>query len=181
MMKQQLLVKNLFSVYLSNTEGDDSSVIVFGAIEQQYYTGDIYYVDVLPSYWLISLKTASVNNQTVHTCIECPAVVDTGTSLIVGPPNVAEPLIKAIGTVNSDCSNVEDLPTISFGIGGHEFPIPPSIYVINNGTQCFLGIQSDVLVAPLTILGDPFLRAYYTVFDRSQLIPRVGFAKSINW
>jgi hypothetical protein len=71
-------------------------------------------------------------------------------------------MLNSIGNVSEDCSNINDLPTISFQIGGHTLELPPEIYVIkavtSSGTQCFLGIESSWEVAPLWILGDPFLR-----------------------
>ena len=61
----------------------------------------------------------------------------------------------------------------------------PEVIVANN--TCFLGIEVSIELWPLSILGDPFLRKYYTIFDRDSaiqrpdnptptLFPRVGFA-----
>jgi hypothetical protein len=83
--------------------------------------------------------------------------------LIVGPPYDLDPILNAIGNVSADCSNVDTLPTITFNIAGNNFDLQPSIYVIkytadNGTTECVLGIESSLEVAPLWILGDPFLR-----------------------
>jgi len=184
MMNEHLLAADEFSVYLSSVEGSDSSVILFGGIDQQYYTGNFSYASVLlPSYWLVGMESVSVNGNPIMKCPVdyCPTVIDTGTSIILGPPYEADQLVNEIGPVNEDCSNVDSLPTISFSVGGTELPLTPDIYVLkivsSNGTQCILGIESSWAVAPLWILGDPFLRAYYTVFDRANY--RVGFAKAV--
>ncbi len=43
----------------------------------------------------------------------CYMVVDTGTSVIAGPPSAMDKLIAAVGKVEQDCSNVDKLPTVS--------------------------------------------------------------------
>ena len=42
----------------------------------------------------------------------CYMVVDTGTSILAGPPASMNKLIAAVGTVEKDCSNVDKLPTV---------------------------------------------------------------------
>eukprot|EP01112_Ceratiomyxa_fruticulosa_P012491 TRINITY_DN3459_c4_g1_i1.p1 TRINITY_DN3459_c4_g1~~TRINITY_DN3459_c4_g1_i1.p1 ORF type:complete len:380 (-),score=75.45 TRINITY_DN3459_c4_g1_i1:137-1276(-) len=167
MMAEQILPKNIFSVFLSNSQFN--SEVVFGATNPALYSGNFKYANVfIPSYWLLSMEAISVLNSqnTTHKCAlkECLAVIDTGTSIIIGPPNDINPIIEAIGPVNSDCSNVNSLPDISFKIGEQDFALPPQFYVIqetnSTGTSCSLGIAGDWLTYPFWILGDPFLRIY---------------------
>jgi len=188
MIKQKLVEKSLFSVYLSSTPEDLTSAILFGEIDSKYYTGNIVYgIVLIPSYWLIVMGDIQVGGKNIDSCEfdgDCLVVVDTGTSIIVGPTYDIQPVIDAIGTVNADCSNVKQLPIVGFSIGGSILPLGPEFYVIkvpNNSTgemECVLGMEGSDLVAPLWILGDPFLRAYYTIFDKSVMPYRVGFAKS---
>jgi len=181
MMYQKLLPRNQFSVYLSNVQGDDSSVILFGGTDPKYYTGVFYYADILlPSYWLIGMAGIYVGGKMVHECLldYCPTVIDTGTSIIIAPPYAIDSLIKSIGPVNEDCSNLKTLPVIEFDLG-RRFSLTADYYVIQSknedGTSsCTLGIESSWAITPLFILGDPFLRAYYTVYDRDN--DQVGFA-----
>jgi len=180
-ISQKLLPKNQFSVYLSNTQGDDTSFILFGGTDPNFYTGSFFYAKVLlPSYWLVGLGAIYVNGQKVHDCFleYCPLVVDTGTSIIIAPPYAIDSLINAIGNVNENCSNLASLPTVEFDLG-QKFPLSPDYYVIQSKNEdgtysCTLGIESSWEITPFFILGDPFLRAYYTVFDRDS--NQVGFA-----
>eukprot|EP00456_Euglypha_rotunda_P011488 TRINITY_DN13017_c0_g1_i15.p1 TRINITY_DN13017_c0_g1~~TRINITY_DN13017_c0_g1_i15.p1 ORF type:complete len:403 (+),score=53.92 TRINITY_DN13017_c0_g1_i15:93-1301(+) len=193
MWSQGLLDANLFSVYLSDHEYTNESNIIFGGIDSKYVVPGSQWTYSLvkePSYWAIRMGPTKVNGKITYNCPEpdggCPVVVDTGTSIIGGPENEIQPMIDAIGTVNADCSNVNSLPNISFTIEGKDFVVPPQIYVIyettDKGTTCLLGLEGlkAIEVGPLWILGDPFLRAYYSVYDKSTNPPRVGFAPAVQ-
>jgi len=183
MMSQNLVPQPIFSVFLDSTPGDSKSSILFGASDPSYYTGSITWVPVIAElYYVISLDDVIVGGAHPGSCngwfSYCKAIVDTGTSLIVAPTAAFNELSAAIGTVNADCSNINSLPTIklSFNSNAVQLELPPSVYVINDPPgQCQLGIAgADGL--PLWILGDTFIRNYYTIFDRGQ--NRLGFAKS---
>jgi hypothetical protein len=64
--------------------------------------------------------------------------------------------------VKADCSNLHQLPTIFFTLGGisggQQLSLEPEFYVIQAEGQCILGIESSYLAFPLNILGDPLLR-----------------------
>jgi len=188
LVKQGVIEKNAFSFYLSNDPTNNASALVLGGTDPKYYTGEFTYIPVskaakvLP-YWLIGASDISVGGQSIGACgfTGCQMVVDTGTSLLAGPVKAVEKLIAPIGDVAADCSNVDSLPIVTFTFDGKDFPLGPESYVIRvqderGRDQCQLGIQGMNAGAPIWILGDPFLRAYYTVWDEDQ--NRVGFAKA---
>ena len=188
MISQKLLSKDLLQVFLSNdvAPGNTESVFLFGDIDESYVKpgASFFYVNVdFPSYWLIRMTQVTVGSF-AHKCafLGCAAVVDTGTTILAIPSNDAKGVIEAVGTVKSDCSNVDSLPTISLTISGNKLDLAPQYYVLkvqtSNSTECVLGIESIPVeeAGPLWILGDVVLRQYTTVWDRSVSPPRVGFA-----
>jgi hypothetical protein len=184
MVQQSLVSQPVFSVYLDSTSGDTNSGILLGDIDTTMFNGQPSYVPVASqTYWQIGLNGVLVNGQDYGSCSgwfsSCKAIVDTGTSLILGPTDAVNNLANAIGTINPDCSNQNSLPPITFKLKGASFSLPSSVYVIKDDwdgsgvATCALGIQgADGL--PFWILGDTFIRNYYTIFDRGQ--NRVGFA-----
>jgi hypothetical protein len=180
MVSQGKISSKLFSVYLDSSSGDDNSVIVFGGNDPNYYTGDFTYTPVTSkTYYEIGFADIYVNGKDQDLCVfsDCTAIVDTGTSLLLGPSSDISTITSQIN-LNSDCSNVDQLPTISVKISGTMLDIPPSVYVIKEqtaaGVQCALGIQGDDEL-PFFIFGDTFIRAFYVSFDMEN--NRVGFAK----
>lgn len=193
MISQGLLAEDLFfSYFTSDTKsGNDESFFMFGGVDTSKLanpSGGFTYIDVIvPSYWLIPMEHVSVGSSVAYKCKLdfCFAVVDTGTTILAGPSTDIDPVMKAIGPVAQDCSNVKSLPTVSLHIAGKDWEIAPELYVLReqvNATsvECALGMESIPVAeaGPLWILGDVFLRSVAVVWDKSQSPPRVGFAKS---
>ncbi|XP_036390081.1 pepsin A-like [Megalops cyprinoides] len=172
MMKQGLVSQDLFSVYLSGNE-QAGSVVLFGGIDTSYYTGNIYWIPLSSeTYWQISMESVTINGNVVACSGGCQAIVDTGTSQIVGPSSDISNIINYVGasmdqygdsTVN--CNSISSMPAITFTINGYAFTIPATAYVSQSYYGCNTGFGnggSD----QLWILGDVFIRQYYTIFDR---------------
>lgn len=76
-----------------------------------------------------------------------------------------------------DCSAVPNLPDLSITLGGVTFTLTGAQYTLNVEGMCLLamtGIDIPAPAGPLWIMGDPFLRTYYGVFD--VVNKRVGLA-----
>lgn len=176
MYKQGLVADNSFSFYLTPNADENGSVLVLGGVNENYSNGSFNYVTLSSeTYWQIPIdgvKAGSFSKSSLQ------GIVDTGTSLLVGPTSVVDDLTKVIGTVATDCSNISSLPTITFTLGGVEYPLTGEDYVLkitqDGETQCQLGLQSMDTPEELFILGDVFIKSYYTHFDFAN--SRVGFA-----
>eukprot|EP00440_Ansanella_granifera_P058485 gb/GFBE01063387.1/.p1 GENE.gb/GFBE01063387.1/~~gb/GFBE01063387.1/.p1 ORF type:complete len:386 (+),score=123.59 gb/GFBE01063387.1/:1-1158(+) len=185
LLEQKLIEKNIFAYYLASA-GKSGSTLTLGGTDDSMHAEDFHYAPVawtakvLP-YWLVKgsdIKVAGASSGACNPFLGCQLVVDTGTSVIAAPGKAADGILAKIGKVNEDCSNVKDLPVVTFSINGKDFDLGPDFYVLrqtgeNGAEECAVGIQA-IQGVPLWILGDPFLRKYYTVWDGEQ--NRVGFA-----
>uniref|UniRef100_A0A914C6B2 Peptidase A1 domain-containing protein n=1 Tax=Acrobeloides nanus TaxID=290746 RepID=A0A914C6B2_9BILA len=150
-------------------------------IDSSKYTGEISWIPLSATdYWRISLDSISIGDTDLGSQIS--GIVDTGTSLLAAPTSAFEKIRSALngksindGTYEIDCNNKDNLPTITFTINGKNFEIKPSSYVQEFSNGCLLGIM-DAGSDDMWILGDVFIRPYYTVFDHAK--KRVGFAQS---
>ena len=151
--------------------------IYFGGYNQQLTTGDFHYIPVERQlWWLINLEGVAAGGHDLNVCPnnKCPAIVDSGTSLIAGPPEFIGRIMEHV-EVAKDCSNVESLPPVSFRLNGKTFTLSAEEYILKIEGQCTSGFMTlNVPDMPLVILGDVFMRNYYTIFDRQN--NQVGFA-----
>jgi len=167
----------IFSVFLSDSEREDSE-ITFGDVKQDRMVGDMFWVPVSrdTGYWQVQMEDIAISNQRQHICSDCQVAVDTGTSMLAGPSRVINELTRRL-QVAGDCSNYDELPDLGFVVAGHVMNLKPSDYVDKSGGSCSPSLMSlDVPPpnGPLFIFGDPFLRKFYSAYDRQNR--RVGFA-----
>ncbi|XP_056242751.1 gastricsin-like [Seriola aureovittata] len=187
MMSQNLLSTNIFAFYLSRG-GQQGSELSFGGVDNSLFQGQIHWTPVTSeTFWQIGIQGFQIDGHETGWCSQgCQSVVDTGTSTLTAPGNLLGDLMQEIGAQQSqygmytvDCSQVNNLPTLTFVISGVSFPLPPSAYIIHHGyNDCVVGITPTNLAPregePVWIFGDVFLREYYSVYDRTN--NRVGFA-----
>jgi len=111
---------------------------------------------------------------------------------LAGPVSEVSAIAKEVGATPTpvnpneytiDCSLVNNLPNLTFVFaGGKEFLLtgPEYVDVVSEEgiTMCLFGMTGiDIPVrGPLWILGDVFIRKFYSIFDYDN--ERVGFALS---
>nr|XP_008506472.1 PREDICTED: pepsin A-like [Equus przewalskii] len=174
---QGLVSQDLFSVYLSSDD-ESGSMVIFSGIDSSYYSGSLCWVPVSEeAYWQITVDSITMNGESIACSGGCQAIVDTGTSLLAGPPSAIDNIQSYIGASEDysseaviSCSSIDSLPDIVFTINGVEFPLSPSAYILEEHDSCisgFEGMDLDTSSGELWILGDVFIRQYFTVFDRA--------------
>ncbi|XP_026183006.1 nothepsin [Mastacembelus armatus] len=191
MLVQKTLDEPVFSFYLSRRTGNGSleGELLLGGIDEELYDGQINWLPVTAkAYWQIKIDSVAVQGESVFCPRGCQAIVDTGTSLITGPTNDILFLQQLIGATPTNtgeflinCARLTSLPQVTFVLGGKEYTLTAEHYVrkemLEDKELCFSGFQAVDMASsqgPMWILGDVFLRQYYSVFDRGQ--DRVGFA-----
>jgi hypothetical protein len=178
---QGLVSSKQFAFYLGNSE-DDAGELVLGGYDTTHFTGELTWVNLIAeTYWEIKLDKLVVDT-TTYAKDGAKAIIDTGTSLLTGPSEIVKSLAAQVGA--KSLSNGEymvscraDLPDFDFIIDGKTYTLTSTDYLIPDGDVCILGIMGLDVPAPsgpLWILGDIFIRKYYTVFDEAN--NRVGLA-----
>ncbi|CAI0645175.1 Vacuolar protease A [Colletotrichum fructicola] len=187
MVNQKAIDEPVFAFYLGDTndEGDESEA-VFGGVDDSHYEGKITYIPLRrKAYWEVDLDAITLGDETAD--LEGHgAILDTGTSLNVLPSALAELLNKEIGAKKGfngqysvECDKRAELPDITFTLAGYNFSISAYDYILEVSGSCistFQGMDFPEPVGPLVILGDAFLRRWYSVYDLGK--NAVGLAKA---
>ncbi|CAG8972594.1 hypothetical protein HYALB_00005363 [Hymenoscyphus albidus] len=187
MVEQGLLDEPVFAFYLgdANSEGDESEA-VFGGVNKDHYTGKITEIPLRrKAYWEVDLDAITFGDSTAE-LDNTGVILDTGTSLIALPSTLAELLNKEIGAKKGyngqysiECEKRSSLPDMAFTLSGYNFSITPYDYILEIQGSCissFMGMDFPEPVGPLAILGDAFLRKWYSVYDLGK--GTVGLAAS---
>ncbi|KAL7270691.1 aspartic proteinase precursor [Rhizina undulata] len=175
MIEQGLLDEPIFAFHLCSTDDNTQSEATFGGVIPEHYKGNIIKLPLRrKAYWEVEFDSISFGAATAS-LDGTGAILDTGTSLIALPSTLAELLNKEIGAKKSwngqyivDCLKRDDLPDLSFNLTGHDFSIGPYDYILEVQGTCIsaiMGMDFPAPVGPLAILGDAFLRRYYSVYN----------------
>ena len=162
------LTDKSFAFYLKSNP--EESYMTMPGIDEELGMSEIASHKVIEeTYWNLDFTKLSGPNGDVD-ITGYKAAIDSGTSLIMGPNTVIQPLIEGI-TVNKDCSGKEDLPDITFTFDSTDYVLTANDYVleVSNGrsTQCLMGIQGADLPDDFkyVIVGDVFMRVYPSKFS----------------
>lgn len=179
MVRDKAVKKGMFSVYLGETDAEESEIL-FGSFRAEHMVGSLFWAPVMKTtgFWQVPLDAITLGGRNLAGSSNASAVLDTGTSLLAGPPAVINELLDKLN-VATNCSNFHSLPDIAFVVAGHVLSLSPKDYVDRDtvANECTLPLMTQDVKkgeGQVWILGDPFLRKYYTVYNRDKL--EVGFA-----
>jgi saccharopepsin len=184
LINQKLIDEPKFAFYLGDTEHDSEAT--FGGIDESHYTGKVTYLPVRrKGYWEVKLDAIKFGGESAQ-MDNTGAILDTGTSLLTFPSDIAELLNKQIGAKRGftgqytiECEKRDALPELTFTLSGVDFTIGPFDYILEVSGSCISAITPMDIPAPagpLVILGDSFLRKWYSIYDLGK--DSVGIAKS---
>lgn len=185
MIDQGLLDEPVFAFFLSST--DEGSEVIFGGVDKKHYKGELIKLPVRrQAYWEVKLDAITFGDSAAA-MDDTGAILDTGTSLIVLPTTLSDLLNDAIGakkdfggTYKVDCNKRESLPDLTFTLSGSNFTITSDDYILQTGGSCisaFMGMDFPEPIGPLVILGDAFLRKWYSIYDLGE--NSVGLAQAV--
>lgn len=168
----------VFAFYLGDYADGE---LTFGGYDSNHYTGAITYINLLSAtYWEVTLTGVTIGGSSYTSATK--AIVDSGTSLITGPSDDIKKIAALanatlVGGVEYYVDCDAKLPTIDFVLDGHSFSLEGTDYILESEGQCILameGLDIPSPTGPLWIMGDVFMRKYYTIFDYTN--KRVGIA-----
>lgn len=184
---QKAISQPMFALYLGPSLQDESE-ITFGGWKKSRVAEAPLWVSLSSStYWQFSLEDIVVGNVSTKLCSNgCEAVVDTGSSLLMGPAKVGDAIKALLHAHASDCSEASfaKLPTIGFRVNGSLLELHPQEYMDSSSDTCLFAWTSTLDqpefqgTLPTVVLGMPFLRQYYTVFNFQPSGPSLGFARA---
>lgn len=187
MINQGLIDNGVFAFYLGYSDDGTDSEAVFGGVNKDHYEGKITTIPLRrKAYWEVDLDSIALGDD-VAELDNTGVILDTGTSLIALPSNLAEMLNTQIGAKKGyngqysiDCSKKSSLPDVTFTLSGHNFSLPASDYILEVSGSCistFMGMDFPEPTGPLAILGDAFLRRYYSIYDLDKNTVGLALAK----
>ncbi|XP_005699870.2 PREDICTED: pregnancy-associated glycoprotein 2-like [Capra hircus] len=186
--RQGVISQPVFALFLSR-EPPKSSLLMLGGVDHAYHNGALKWVPVTQArLWQITMNRVSINKMVAACPGRCRAIVDSGSSVLAGPTQVGHSIFKHINPNPKEknqslisCDSAKTLPPIIFTVNGMDFPVSPKYYLQKVSKDiCFIschGGTEDMSPSETWVLSDIFLRAYFTVFDRSK--NKIGLAPSV--
>lgn len=176
-----------FAFYLNDKDTDKSGEITFGGYDESKIKGNITWLPIRrKAYWEVKFNGIGLGEEFAE-LENHGAAIDTGTSLITLPSGLAEIINSEIGAKKGwsgqyslDCDSRANLPDMTFNFNGYNFTINPYEYTLEVSGSCISAITPMDFpepVGPMAIIGDAFLRKYYSIYDVEN--NAVGLAEAI--
>ncbi|TFK51942.1 Asp-domain-containing protein [Heliocybe sulcata] len=163
------------------------SQLTIGGSDSSLYTGGLTCIPVTQQgYWQTVMDNVKVNGNRVTNSIH--AIIDTGTTLVVGDEATVDEIYAAIpgsrpailevglGFFTVPCNNI---PKLGLSFGSATFNISPQTFNLGRESagsdRCVGGLVASPSATDFWIVGDVFLQNIYTVFDMGR--NEVCFAK----
>lgn len=183
-VENNMLESNIIGFSLSRaSDGGKDGEVTFGDVDRSRFTGNITYTSTVESSekWTIPVDDATVNGEPCNFS-GTNAIIDTGTSYALLPPDYAKAIHALIPGASRSGSNFvlpcNTTAELQFTFSGVSYDISPEDYVRPfPGPKCMSAIVGrQVFGKNEWLVGDVFLKNVYSVFDFDN--SQIGFANA---
>jgi len=136
----------MFAFWINNSTASQGGELTLGGIDGSRFSGSLRWIPLSTSntFWTIRMNGFKLGG--THFLRRRPAIVDTGTSVIVVPVSDAALINAKIGSVPLNdgtsvvnCGTITSYPTIRIRLGSFYFYLRPEQYIIQHAGTCFTG------------------------------------------
>lgn len=191
LFRQESDFEQLLGFWISSEQDTEpSGIISIGSLNETLFTAPVCWSKIRKDhlYWETVIADIKYGGRLLtRTIFSQSAVIDTGTSLNIGPPRYVNRLARrmgatAIGSGLFTFDSLDGLRDVHFRLGGCSCVLKPEQYTIPLNETIYFGFQASAFRQGLRgrhswILGDVFLRAYYTAYSYGNY--SIGFAPSV--
>lgn len=167
-------------VFAFKLASSGSELYIGGVNSALYYAPFTYLPITQQGYWQVAGDAIGIDGKEIVSGFS--AIVDTGTTLILGDTSYVSQLYAVInatevggGVYSLPC---DAMPNVTITLGGKSFALSAETFNFgkygSSGNTCLGGIAGSDGLGDLWILGDVFLRNVYTAFNVGNF--SVGFA-----
>lgn len=174
-----------------------------GYYDKSKFKGEISWFPIVnKNLYQIAFEDMLIGGKSYGMCKNrnCTLALDSGTTFMSVPSYAMDIMVAnkiPVGGKSQPCTNFDQWGNIEFVIGGKKFGIPPADYMFETfqstiqvptnqtgqtkevkQTICPSAIMNLALHNNSFMVGDRFLRKYYTIFDRDN--SRMGLAESVT-
>eukprot|EP01016_Furgasonia_blochmanni_P048179 TRINITY_DN7145_c0_g3_i8.p1 TRINITY_DN7145_c0_g3~~TRINITY_DN7145_c0_g3_i8.p1 ORF type:complete len:430 (+),score=67.84 TRINITY_DN7145_c0_g3_i8:22-1290(+) len=177
---QGLIASNSFSYYLTKNPRQSQSSITIGGFDPALLAGPFEYYPLLQQgAWIVKLMLAVFKGKSLNGRSPWVALIDSGSNRIFGPEAFIKEILAGLPPT-PNCKSHEGLPNLDFVFGDTVYSVTPDQYHISSkfgfSEECSYGFGINKEAKGVVILGEPFMRSYYTHFDVEN--KRIGFART---
>lgn len=116
LFKQGRVEGNSFSFFLTKKAGQEGSALVLGGVNNKYAASEFkYYPLKMHNYWVLDMVDIVFNGTSFKSNPDLLGIIDTGTSVIVGPTKIVEKMTAGFGPGKQkqvECSTIPNLPKL---------------------------------------------------------------------
>lgn len=178
MVKQKIIERNMFSLYINTTKGEYNHLNIygnelnFGSIDKSKYNKNINCYEIYNEnnniyyYWSLKLNKIEINNSTIN--INNKIQLDSGNSHIAFKKDIFDIINKQIESVYDKTTglyiinNKISLKSITFYFNNDQYILNPNDYTYDFNNKTYSRIIYNKYG---NYLGLPFLQKYYSVYD----------------
>lgn len=191
-IKAKLLKNNEFSFYL-NTDTKQQSALLWGGVDEDLFEGPIVMFPVVqPYYWSLELVDFRIGGKSFKDKVAEAGkprylVVDSGTTYFTAPKSMFSDIMQSFPV--APCSQMSSYPSLEYVLKSmynqtFTLEVTQKTYMVadeeDSCRPAFMELDiNKKTVGPSMILGEVFMRHFFTVFSRgdgSLDQARVGFA-----